>query len=100
VASQRRFGFEERKPVRKFTEHDEIVYEPGKCIKCGICVRLAAKNDARPGLTFIGRGYDVEIAMPFGESIKVSIGDTGRLMAKSCPTGAIALKTGMTAKKG
>ncbi len=40
-ASQKRFWSEERKPVRKVVQHNSVVYEPSKCIKCGICVRIA-----------------------------------------------------------
>ena len=89
-ASQRRFSLEERKPVKKTADHDTVVFEPGKCIRCGICVRLAAKYHERPGLTYMGRGYDVEIAVPFDENIKVAIKKAGSILAKACPTGAIA----------
>jgi ferredoxin len=99
-ASQRRFHFEERKPVRKFTGHDLIVYEPGKCIKCGICVRLADRYGERPGLAFMGRGYDVEIAVPFEESIKDAVKNAGMIVARACPTGALALRAGVTEKSG
>ena len=93
-ASQRRFSLEERKPVKKTTDHDTVVFEPGKCIRCGICVRLAARYNERPGLTYMGRGYDVEIAVPFDENIKVAIKKTGSILAGACPTGAIALREG------
>jgi NADPH-dependent glutamate synthase beta subunit-like oxidoreductase len=99
-ASQKRFGFEARRPVKKFTGHDLIVYEPGKCIKCGICVRLAGKYGERPGLTFMGRGYDVEIAVPFEESIKDAVKKAGMIVARACPTGALALKAGINEKTG
>ncbi|TVR69380.1 MAG: hypothetical protein EA408_12675 [Marinilabiliales bacterium] len=97
-ASQRRFNLEERKPVKKTTGHDTVVFEPGKCIRCGICVRLAAKYHERPGLTYIGRGYDVEIAVPFDENIKDAIKKAGSILAGACPTGAIALKAGESSK--
>lgn len=97
-ASQRRFSLEDRKAVNKLTDHEIVVYEQGKCIKCGICVRLAARKEERPGLTYMGRGYDVEIAVPFNESIKHSIKKAGSLLAKACPTGAISLKDGETKK--
>ena len=93
-ASQRRFSLEERKPVKKTIDHDLVVFEPGKCIRCGICVRLTAKYNERPGLTYIGRGYDVEIAVPFDENIKKAVKKAGSILAGACPTGAIALKAG------
>ncbi len=93
-ASQRRFSLEERKPVRKSADHGTVVFETGKCIRCGICVRLAAKYHERPGLTYMGRGYDVEIAVPFDENIKVAIKKAGSILAGACPTGAIALREG------
>ena len=93
-ASQRRFSLEERRSVKKTTDHGIVVFEPGKCIRCGICVRLAAKYNERPGLTYMGRGYDVEIAVPFDENIKDAIKKTGSILADACPTGAIALREG------
>lgn len=97
-ASQRRFSLEERRPVRKTTDHSIVIFEPGKCIRCGICVRLAAKYNERPGLTYMGRGYDVEIAVPFDENIKDAIKKAGSILAEACPTGAIALRDGESSK--
>lgn len=97
-ASQRRFGYEERKTIKKNSEHDLLTHEPGKCIKCGICVRLSAGNGEKPGLAYLGRGYDVEIAVPFGESISGAIKKSGALLAQSCPTGALSLKAGKIIK--
>jgi outer membrane protein assembly factor BamB len=99
-ASQRRFGYEERKTIKKSLEHDLVAHEPGKCIKCGICVRLAAGNGERPGLSYLGRGYDVEIAVPFEESISGAINKSGALLARSCPTGALSLKAPRPAAPG
>ncbi len=93
-ASQRRFSLEERKPVKKTTDHDTVVFEPRKCIRCGICVRLAAKYNESPGLAYMGRGYDVEITVPFDENIKVAIKKSGSILAEACPTGALSLKCG------
>ncbi len=52
---------------RRFSEddsHPEIVYEPGKCISCDACVRIAAAAGEEFGMTMIGRGFDVRIAPP------------------------------------
>ncbi|MBN1158967.1 MAG: (2Fe-2S)-binding protein [Bacteroidales bacterium] len=91
-ASQKRFIYQERKPVKKYFQHDIVVYEPEKCIKCGICVRLTAKYQEKLGLTFIGRGFDVRIGVPFNELLEKSLVKTARLVAEACPTGALSLK--------
>lgn len=87
-AVQKRFYYEERKAVRKFF-HDAIVYEPEKCIKCGICVRLTTKHQEKYGFTYIGRGFDVEIGVPFNESINEGLKSIALKVADACPTGAL-----------
>jgi ferredoxin len=93
-ASQKRFGYEERKNIVKQWQHRLVVYEKGKCIKCGICVRLTGKHGEQLGLTYIGRGFDVEIAVPFGEGLERGLESTAVMVAKACPTGALAMRTG------
>ena len=91
-ARQKRFTGEERKPVRKNVQHELLVYEPEKCIKCGICVTLTAKYGEEFGVTYIGRGFDVEIGIPFNEGLDAGLKKTATLIAEACPTGALALK--------
>ncbi|MDA3817544.1 MAG: 2Fe-2S iron-sulfur cluster-binding protein [Prolixibacteraceae bacterium] len=91
-AVQKHFAFEKRKPVRKFYNHDTIVYEPEKCIKCGLCVRLTAKYSEKYGFTFIGRGFDVEIGIPFNEELSKGLEIVAEKVAEACPTGALANK--------
>ena len=90
-ANQKRFMTSERKPVSKHFAHD-IVYEPQKCIKCGICVRMTEKYNEKYGFTFIGRGFDVEIGVPFNESVESGLAETAKIVAKACPTGALSEK--------
>lgn len=90
-AVQKRFSYEERKAVRK-QFHETIVYEPEKCIKCGICVRLTAKHQEKYGFTYIGRGFDVEIGVPFNESLNEGLRLIAEKVANECPTGALAKK--------
>jgi len=87
--SKKRFAYNERKPVKKYFQQDVLVYEPGKCIKCGICVRLTAKHKEKFGLTFIGRGFDVEIGVPFSKDLNVALEKTALQVADACPTGAL-----------
>lgn len=90
-ASQKRFQGEGRKPIEKFIHREGIVYEPGKCIKCGICVRLTRMHKEEFGFTFIGRGFDVKVGVPFNESVKKGLEKTAAIVAKACPTGALAM---------
>jgi ferredoxin len=91
-ADQKRFQGPERKPVTKEFQHDTVVYEPQKCIKCGICVRITAKYQEELGLTFIGRGFDVVVGVPFSETIQAGLTHTAEEAANACPTGALAMK--------
>jgi len=90
-AVQKRFQGEERFNVEKFIHREGIVYEPSKCIKCGICVRLTRQHQEEFGFTFIGRGFDVKVGVPFNESIQKGLEKTAEIVAKACPTGALAM---------
>ncbi|MFA6127937.1 MAG: 2Fe-2S iron-sulfur cluster-binding protein [Bacteroidales bacterium] len=93
-AEQKRFQGPQRKPVTKQFQHETVVYEPQKCIKCGICVRITALYKEEFGLTFIGRGFDVVIGVPFSESLREGLTHTAEEAANACPTGALAMKGG------
>jgi len=87
-AVQKHYYYDERKPVRKIF-HDTLVYEPEKCIKCGICVRLTEKYGEPFGFTYIGRGFDVEIGVPFNESLNNGLKQVAKKVTEACPTGAL-----------
>ncbi|NEW81228.1 MAG: NAD(P)-binding protein [Mariniphaga sp.] len=89
-ANQRRFAGNERKSMTKHFAH-RIVYEPLKCIKCGICVRMTARYQEKYGFSFIGRGFDVVIGVPFNESVEAGLAETAEIVAKACPTGALSV---------
>jgi ferredoxin len=89
--SKKRFAYTTRKPVKKVIQQDVIVYEPGKCIKCSICVRITARQKEKFGFTFIGRGFNVEIGAPFNRDLGIALGKTARMVAEACPTGALAM---------
>ena len=81
---------------RRFSQdlsHPEVIYEPGKCICCDACVRIAAAADEEPGLAMIGRGFDVAVAVPFGQPLSIGLRKVARECAAACPTGALALRT-------
>jgi len=82
-------------PRRSFTQHlqhPDIIYEPGKCINCGLCTQIASKAGESLGLTFIGRGFDVRVAVPFDHSIAEGLKVAAKKCVQACPTGALALR--------
>ena len=82
---------------RRFSQdlsHPDVIYEPGKCICCDACVRIAAAAGETPGLAMIGRGFDVAVGVPFGQPLSIGLRKVARECAAACPTGALALRTG------
>jgi formate dehydrogenase major subunit len=83
---------------RRFSQdlsHPEVIYEPGKCICCDACVRIAAAAGEDPGLALVGRGFDVAVAVPFGQPLSIGLRtqQVAQECAAACPTGALALRT-------
>jgi NADH dehydrogenase/NADH:ubiquinone oxidoreductase subunit G len=56
-------------------------------------VRIAAAAEERPGLAMIGRGFDVAVAVPFGQPLSMGLRKVAQQCAEACPTGALALRT-------
>ncbi len=83
-----------RRRFERDLSHPDIVYEPGKCIMCDVCVRLAAGAGEPVGLAITGRGFDVAVAVPFGEPLSNGLRESAVRCATACPTGALALRTG------
>ena len=84
----------ERRHFARESDHPLLVYEPGKCISCGICVALAEESGEPLGLAFIGRGFGVRVGVPFGESLSQGLRLAAEKCADACPTGALVLKEG------
>lgn len=91
-ADRKKFLFGERKIIKKYFQHELIVYEPGKCIKCNLCVEISAREKNTLGFTSIGRGFNVEINVPFKKSLNEIFRETAKKCANACPTGAISIK--------
>lgn len=90
-ARQTRYKAERGSFVQQ-TQHPDVVYEPGKCIDCGICIQIASSQGEKLGLAFVGRGFDVRVAVPFGESLAEGLKVAATECVKACPTGALAFK--------
>jgi hypothetical protein len=89
-AQQKRFQSSPRRDITKQFQTDGIVFEPQKCIKCGICVKLTEKHKEEFGFTFIGRGFDVVVGVPYNVGLDQGIRKVAEEVAEACPTGALA----------
>jgi formate dehydrogenase major subunit len=86
-------AFEGAKPCfERDTSHEAILYESGKCIKCGRCIAIAEEAGEELGLTYIGRGFQVKVGVPFSKGIAKGLAQTALACAEACPTGALAAK--------
>ncbi len=79
----------ERRPFEQHLQPGGVIFEPGKCILCGICVKLTELAQEELGLSFVGRGFDVRIATPFNRTIEDGLQKVAEECVKQCPTGAL-----------
>jgi predicted molibdopterin-dependent oxidoreductase YjgC len=66
-----------------------VLYEPGKCINCEICIQIASASRTALGLSFVGRGFDVRVGVPFHGTMQEALGDLAAKCIAMCPTGAL-----------
>jgi len=78
-----------RRTFEQFVQPGGVIFEPGKCILCGICVQLTELAQEPLGLTFIGRGFDVRIAAPFNHRLEEGLKKVAEECVRYCPTGAL-----------
>lgn len=88
--NQKRFQITERNSFKRIIQHKNVIYEPGKCIKCNLCVQVTEKAGEEIGLTMINRGFDVTIATPFSESMSNGLKKTADEVVNCCPTAALS----------
>jgi NADPH-dependent glutamate synthase beta subunit-like oxidoreductase len=88
-ADPRRYKAERRR-FSQDAQHGEVIFEPGKCIDCGLCIQIAAAAGERLGLTFIGRGFNVRVGVPLGHGMAEALAKVAAECIAACPTAALA----------
>ena len=90
----------ERRRFSQDETHPDVVYEPGKCILCDICVSIAAEAGEKLGIATIGRGFKVAMGVPFDKPLSEGLRLAARRAAECCPTGALALRSARSCDLG
>jgi ferredoxin len=89
--NQLRFKTDVRSRFELNLQHDIVLYEPGKCIKCGLCVQITENSKEDFGLTFVGRGFDVKVNVPLNQPLNEGLKKVAQKCVEACPTAALAM---------
>jgi NADPH-dependent glutamate synthase beta subunit-like oxidoreductase/ferredoxin len=89
-ARQSGFKGEDRATFKQVNQNAGAIFEPGKCVKCGLCVRVTRKEGAHYGFTFVGRGFEVNAGVSLDKSLSEGLEDLADKVIDACPTGAIS----------
>ena len=79
-----------RRTFEQDRQHAEVIFEPGKCIDCGLCIAITQAGGESLGLTFIGRGFDVRVGVPLSGSLRDALTKTAARCIEACPTAALS----------
>jgi len=82
-----KYGVTEVKPSKEIDPNDPL---GGKCILCGLCVRVCDEIMGVNAISYIGRGNYTKINTPYFEKSEVCIGC--KACADVCPTSAIQIE--------
>jgi ferredoxin len=91
-ADAREFAADERKHLQLIGANESVVFEPGKCIKCGMCVQITKRSGSELGLAFVGRGFNTQVTVPFGGLLQDGLSEVAAECVAACPTGALAFR--------
>jgi ferredoxin len=78
-----------RRAFVQVNRQGSVIYEPGKCINCELCIQIAGQAEDALGLSFIGRGFDVRVGVPFHGTMEQALGPVADRCVAACPTGAL-----------
>lgn len=87
----------ERRPYEVIGRESSVLFEPGKCIKCELCIKIAERAQEPLGLSFVGRGFDVQLTVPFDGHLDEALSKVAQECIEACPTAALSLGSGRRA---
>jgi ferredoxin len=90
-ANPKRFAAK-RRLFQQDRHHPDVIFEPGKCIACGLCIQIAAREGEKIGFSFVGRGFDVRVAVPLHRHLSDALTKAAASCVAACPTAALAWK--------
>ncbi len=76
----------------ELTRNNGLIYEPGKCIKCGLCLQISAQEPHK-ALAFTARGYETRVVAPLTMNFADLSTEMVHKIVAVCPTGAMSLQT-------
>lgn len=71
-----------------------LVRDYRKCILCGLCVRACSEVQGNDAIDFANRGFESQVAAPFGEGLEQGGCTFCGHCLDLCPTGALQAKVG------
>jgi ferredoxin len=95
-AEQTVYRWAERGDVAPAMRYADIVFEPGKCIRCGLCVEVGKQDGVPFGMAFSERR--AAVGVPFERELEDALKINGRRCVEICPTGALAYRQGETSE--
>jgi formate dehydrogenase major subunit len=81
-----------RRRYERDDSHPQVIYEPGKCILCDACVRIAEESREELGVALVGRGFQVAMGVPFDRPLSEGLREVAERCAAACPTGALEIR--------
>lgn len=80
----------ERRLYEVVGRESSVLFEPGKCIKCELCIKIAEQAKEPLGLSFVGRGFDVLLTVPFDGQLDEALTKVAADCIAACPTAALS----------